>query len=160
MSYTRRQFVEAALSEIGLASYFYDLTPDELLAAARRLDAMMADWNGRGIRLGYPLPGSPDATALDVETNVPDAANMAIICNLAVQLAPSYGKQVMPETKITARNGLTTLMARAAQPREMQFPGTLPSGAGNKPWRTTMDPFVSPPQPSIDAGPDGPIEFD
>lgn len=148
------------MAEVGLASYFYDLTPDELQAACRRLDAMMADWNGRGIRLGYPLPGSPEATALDVETAVPDSANMAIICNLAVQIAPAYGKQVMPETKATARQGLTTLMARATQPREMQFPSTLPAGAGNKPWRTTMDPFLSPPVDPILAGDDGPLDFE
>jgi hypothetical protein len=160
MSYTRRQFVEAAMAEIGLAAYFYDLTPDELQAACRRLDALMADWNGRGIRLGYPIPGSPESTSLDTETNVPDSANMAIICNLAVQLAPSYGKQVMPETKANARQGLTTLMARATQPREMQFPSTLPAGAGNKPWRTTMDPFLTPPQDPILSGSDGVLEFD
>jgi hypothetical protein len=160
VSYTRRQFVEAAMAEIGLASYSFDLSPDELIFACRRLDAMMADWNGRGIRLGYPLPGSPESTALDVETAVPDSANMAIVANLALQIAPSYGKQVMQETKITARQGLTTLMARSAIPREMQFPGTMPAGAGNRPWSGDLDPYMRPPVDPLLAGDDGPIDFD
>jgi hypothetical protein len=59
MSYTKRQFVDAAFEEIGLASYVFDLTTEELLPRlVRRLDAMMAQWNAKGIRLGYPLPTS------------------------------------------------------------------------------------------------------
>mgnify|MGYP000518919073 CR=1 FL=1 len=45
MSYTKRQFVIAAFEEIGLASYTFDITDDELSSACRRLDAMMAEWN-------------------------------------------------------------------------------------------------------------------
>ena len=59
MAYTKRQFVEAALTEIGLASYVFDLQPEQLEYARRRLDAMMADLNGKGLRLSYPIPSSP-----------------------------------------------------------------------------------------------------
>jgi hypothetical protein len=54
MGYTKRQFISAAFEEIGLASYVFDLQPEQLQSALRRLDAMMADWNAKGIRLGYP----------------------------------------------------------------------------------------------------------
>jgi RNase H-fold protein (predicted Holliday junction resolvase) len=59
VGYSKRQFVEAAFAEIGLASYAFDLQPQDLEQVLRRLDAMMAEWNAKGIRLGYPLPGSP-----------------------------------------------------------------------------------------------------
>jgi len=59
MGYSKRQFVEAAFEEVGLAAYVFDLQPQQLESALRRLDAMMAEWNAKGIRLGYPLPGSP-----------------------------------------------------------------------------------------------------
>ncbi|MFN9801061.1 MAG: packaged DNA stabilization gp4 family protein, partial [Bacteroidota bacterium] len=84
MSYTRRQFVEAAFEEMGMAAYTFDITPQMMESAARRLDAMMATWNARGIRIGFPLPLSPQDTDLDTETGVPDAANEAIIANLAI----------------------------------------------------------------------------
>lgn len=157
MSYTKRQFIIAALEELGLASYVYDLQPEQLESAMRRLDSMMAEWNGKGIRLGYPVPGSPENSDIDSETNVPDSANEAIISNLALRLAPSYGKQVMMQTMITAKNALNVILSRATMPMEMQMPATMPIGAGNKNVDSPFMPFPSDP---ILAGQDGPIEFD
>jgi len=116
MGYTKRQFVDAALEEIGLASYTFDMQPEQLESARRRLDAMMADWNAKGIRLGYPLPSSPEDGSLDEETLVPDSAYEAIICSLGIRLAPSYGRVVMMETKATAKQGYDILLQRATFP--------------------------------------------
>lgn len=159
MGYSKRQFVAAAFEEIGLASYVFDLSPEQLQSALRRLDAMMADWNGKGIRLGYPLPGSPQDSDLDEPTLVPDSANQAILTNLAIRIAPSYGKVVMPETKAVAKDSYNTLLQRATMPPEQQLPATMPAGAGNKPWRVYDNPFIRPPVDPVDAGPDGPLQF-
>ena len=158
MPYSKRQFVTAAFEEIGLASYVFDLQPQDLESALRRLDAMMAEWNAKGIRLGYPIPGSPQFSDLDEPSEVPDAANETIITNLGIRIAPSYGKQVMPDTRVTAKQGYNTLLARATQPLEKQLPRTMPLGAGNKPWWYD-DPFVQPPVDPALAGSDGPLEF-
>jgi hypothetical protein len=159
MGYSKRQFVSAAFEEIGLASYAFDLQPQQSESALRRLDAMLASWNALGIRLGYPLPSSPEFSDIDAESEVPDSANEAIITNLAVKLAPSYGKQVMPETKATARETYNTLISQAVLPMEQQLPVTMPAGAGNKPWRVYDNPFLRPPVDPILAGQDGQIEF-
>ena len=159
MGYSKRQFVAAAFEEIGMASYAFDLQPQQFESAMRRLDAMMASWNALGIRLGYPLPSSPQFSDLDAQSEVPDSANEAIITNLAVKIAPGYGKQVMPDTKATAKETYNTLLSRATAPLEQQLPGTMPSGAGNKPWRVYDDPFLRPPVDPVLAGQDGPIEF-
>lgn len=159
MGYSKRQFVAAAFEEIGLASYVFDLQPEQLQSALRRLDAMMAEWNAKGIRLGYPIPGSPQFSDLDEPSEVPDSANEAIIANLALKLAPSYGRTPMPDTRVTAKMAYNTLLSRAAMPMEQQFPDTLPSGAGNKPWRMYDNPFLGEPVDPVDAGPDGPIQF-
>lgn len=158
MGYTKRQFVTASLEEIGLASYVFDLQPEQLESALRRLDAMMADWNAKGIRLGYPLPNSPQDSDLDEETLVPDSAYEAIICSLGIRLAPSYGKGVMPETKTNAKQGYDILLARANYPLEQQLPSTMPAGAGNKTTRLN-NPYVRRPYFPVDAGTDGPIEY-
>ena len=159
MAYTKRQFVEAALTEIGLASYVFDIQPEQLEYARRRLDAMMADWNGKGIRLSYPIPASPEQGSLAEETNVPDSANEAVILNLAVRLAPSYGKQIMPDTRLLAKTAYDTVLQRATAPIELQFPETLPSGAGNKYWRDADDPFMPTPVDPVETGPEGILEF-
>ena len=133
MSYTKRQFIDAAFEEIGLASYTFDLQPEQIQSALKRLDAMIASWNGRGIRIAYPLPSSPDDSDIDAATDVPDMANEAVITNLAVRLAPSFGRRVMPETLKTAKEAYNTMLMKLAFPAEQQMPGTMPAGAGNKP---------------------------
>ena len=159
MGWTKRQFVLQAFEEIGLASYVYDLTPEQLNSALFKLDAMMGTWNGKGIRIGYPLPTSPNNSTLDTQTNVPDAANEAIYTNLATRIAGGYGKTVSADTKATARAGYEVLMSRAAKPMEMQMPGSMPAGAGNKPWAVD-NPFLDPPVDPLLAGQDSAIDFD
>ncbi len=158
MGYSKRQFISSAFAEIGLQSYVFDLSPEQLDEAMRRLDAMMANWNGKGIRLGYPLPGSPQDSDLDEQTGVPDSANEAIITNLAIKLAPSVGKVVMQETKTAANDGYNTLLQRATFPPEMQLPGTLPAGAGHRVNRGTSQ-FLRQPTDPITAGAGDELQF-
>ncbi len=158
MGYSKRQFIDGALEEIGLANYAFDMGPEQLQGALRRLDAMMAEWNAKGIRLSYPLPGSPQNSDIDAETDTPDRAWEAIVCNLALRIAPSFGKSPMPYTLTRAKSSYNTVLLASAMPPEMQFPDTLPAGAGNKPWRYD-EPFMLPPSDPLEAGGDGPLEF-
>lgn len=159
MGWTKKQYIEQAFTEIGLAGYLFDITPEELQTALRQLDSMIAYWNGRGVRIGWPMSNGPIDADINQETGAPDSANMAIYCGLAVMMAPTFGKTVAAETRFFAKQGYDLLLSIAAQPMEKQFPGTLPAGAGNKPWRNNDSPFIHPPVDPLLAGPDGPIEF-
>lgn len=159
MGWTKRQYVEQAFSEIGLATYVFDLEPEQLQTALRQLDSMMAAWNAKGLRLGWPMPSSPAGSDIDEETNIADAANEAIYLGLALRIAPGFGKTLMPQTAFFAKQAYDQLLAIAAVPPEKQFPQTLPAGAGNKPWRNNDSPFVNPPSDPLLSGPDGIIEF-
>lgn len=158
MSYTKRQLVEGAYAEIGMASFVFDLEPEDLQSALRKLDSMMAMWNGRGIRLGYPVPLSPESSSLDEDSNLPDWSVTAVIASLGIQIAPSYGKAVSTETRLNARDAYNVLLSRAAYPIEMQLPNTMPTGAGNKPW-TVDGPFMADPVDRLLAGPDSLLTF-
>jgi hypothetical protein len=160
MGWSKRQYLEQAFVEIGLAGYLFDITPDELNYALRQLDSMIATWNGRGIRIGWPMPSSPQGSDLDDATGAQDSANEAIYCGLAVRIAPTFGKSVSGQTQFFAKQGYDLLLSLAGVPMERQLPGTMPSGAGNKPWRTYDSPFIRPPIDPLLSGPDGPIEFD
>ena len=155
MSWTKLQFIQAALDEIGIASYVFDSDPGQLESAMRRLDAMIATWNALGIRLGFTLPGSPQNSDLSQESGVRDFANQAIILKLAIQLAPSFGKTVLPDTKMSANEAFKALQIHYAQPIERQLPYDMPLGAGNK----TEDRYVLPPKDYIATGPDGILDF-
>jgi hypothetical protein len=65
----------------------------------------------------------------------------------------------MPQTQTTARNAYQTLLSRATMPPEQQLPGTMPAGAGNKPWRLYDDPFLRRPEENVLSGQDGDIEY-
>lgn len=161
MSWTKRQFIEQAFEEIGLAAYVYDLTPEQLQSALRRMDAMVAGWNANGVRIGYPLPSSPEGSDLDQDTGVPDFANEAIYLGLAVRIAPSFGKTVAPETKAFADMAYSNMANQVAIPTpERQLPKTMPRGQGTKPWRNYNNPFIVPPDATVDAGSDGPIDLE
>jgi hypothetical protein len=135
MSWKKRQFVNEAFVQLGLANYTFDLQSEQLQTGLRLLDGMMSSWNSSGLALSYPVPTTPENSDLDDETNVPDRANEAIYLNLALRLAPAFGKNVMPETRQFAYKAYQRLLSWSAMPDEMGFPRTLPSGQGNKTWR-------------------------
>lgn len=70
----------------------------------RRLNQMMALWEGEGRSLGY----IPVGTVTDVLT-VPDAAILGIVNNLAIHMAPSFGATVPIEIAALAMMGLSTI---------------------------------------------------
>lgn len=161
MGWTKRQLITQAFEEIGLAAYVFDLTPEQLQSALRRMDAMVAGWNSNGVRIGYPLPSSPDASNIDADSGIPDYANEAVFLGLAVRLAPSYGKQISQETKAWADNAYSNMANQVAVPTpERQMPNTLPRGQGSKPWRTVNQPFMRSPEDPVDAGGDGTLIYE
>lgn len=159
MAYTKRWFVTEAFSEIGLAEYVFDLQPEQLQTGLNLLDSQMATWDGKGIRVGWSIPNEAEQSDLDDEVDVPYYAREAIYLQLALRLAPRFGKTLSPDTKVNAKNAYDALMRENAQPVPMSYPSTLPAGAGNKPWRNQGTPFLGPPGNPLAAGGDGPIDF-
>jgi hypothetical protein len=131
MGWTKQQIIEQAFAELGLAARVFDLEDEELEDALRRLDTMMGTWEARGIRLGYPVPSSPDDSDLDDDSNLPAGAVETVYLNLAVRIAPGYGKAVRIESRMAASDGYDALERVAAMPRQQQL-RSIPAGAGNR----------------------------
>lgn len=144
MSATKRQICEDAFAELALAGHAFDLNPEEMETALRRLDLMVAAWDRQGIRIGYALPDAREGSDLDEECGAPDGVLETLYTNLAVRLGAVFGKNVSADTKSTAANGFRVLQRDAARPREIPLPGTLPRGAGNR-WSGTRNPFFPAP---------------
>lgn len=106
-------------------------------------------------------PSSPEDTNINAETNVPDFANEAIYMNLAVRLAPAFGKTVSPEIRLVADTSYSNMVNQAAIPTpERQLPQYMPRGQGTKPWRNVNNPYLNRPEDPILAGSAGPISFE
>jgi hypothetical protein len=157
MGYTKKQIIEQAFEEMGLASYVFDLTADQLESALRRLDLMVASWYTKNIRIGYPLPLNPQDSNIDQQVDTPMPANEALVLNLAVRLAPSYGKSLSPDTKANAKLTYDQLLIQAAAPIQLQYDKTLPLGAG---YKRTERVFVDVPNlDPVQVQPNGQILF-
>lgn len=157
MAKTKGELVSAALNELGIADYEFDISPDELETGVRRLDSMMAQWSAIGAVLNYPFGELDSAT----DSGIPDVAEEAVITNLAIRLASSYGKQPDPILLGTARTSKTVLLSFSTRPREIRFP-QMPRGAGHKnhewPFTTVeKNPYVDVVDNDVDlsGGPDG-----
>lgn len=139
MSWSKREVIKQAFTEIGLASYAFDLSAEEMQDAMRILDSMMGVWISRGITFdtAYPIPATIAAGDLDDDTNAPDGAVEPMYLNLAIRLAPGFGKGVLPDTKIAALNGYNTLLGQSLTIPEVSLEGGL-VGAGAK---TPLRPF-------------------
>lgn len=148
MAWSKRQIVYSAFEEIGLASYVFDLSPEQLQSAVKRLDAMMATWAEKGILVGFPVSANPDDDTLAQDTGMPDYAAEAVYINLAVRLAPTVGKMVSAETKAAAKIAYDALAVRFAFPNQQQYQVGFPAGAGAKSWRLSGDPFMPTPDTS------------
>lgn len=144
MGWTKKQLVMSAFEELALASYEFDITPDEQQTMLRKLDAMLATWEHKGIQIGYAFPSSPDDSDIDDDSGIPDFAAETVYLNLAIRGAPGNGKQISADTKRSASEGYLALLSDAAVPRQQQFSGMLPIGAGNR-YYPGCGPFYPPP---------------
>jgi len=153
MPWTKRQIVSEAFSEIGKGGYAFDMQPEEYQSALRRLDAMMATWGATtNIRIGYV--GGDGFGDIGVETEVPDWAVSAIYLNLAISIAPTYGKTVSADTKINAKIALDNVMNNVTELSPRYLGGYAGAGAGL--WDAVL-PLASTP---IETGAGGDLDID
>lgn len=157
MSWTKRQIVTAAYEELGLASYVFDLEPEQLQSACRRMDSMFAGWEAKGIHLGYTSSDNPDTSSLDAVSGIPSYANSAAYLNLAVLTAPSMGKNISPITASAAKASFLSMLSRTmGAPVEYTISPTMPMGAGQK---RLARPYAAEVEQTIETGPDGQVDF-
>lgn len=123
---TKGEIVTAALSQIGIADYEFDISDEEVTSGILRLDSMLSMWSSKGIHVSYNYVGGSDD-----ESGLPSTTLEAVISNLAIRLAPSYGKQIPLDVRAIAKSGLTAIMSESARPRERQL-GAFLRGAGYK----------------------------
>lgn len=145
MSWTKRELINEAYDAAGLSSYVFNLQSEDYQSALRKLDAMMASWHVKGIDLAYPTVSSPSDSDLDTPTNIPDFAVESIYSNLAMRIAPSFGKAIPAALRNNAVTSYNNLMIVFGHPRERPLPSTLPRGSGNRP-RLVSNRFFPAPQ--------------
>ena len=115
--------------------YVFDATPEEKQDALSRLDALMARWEDDGVETGYTVEDGPDDDTITGDSGIDQKYVRAVFLNLAVEIAPSYGKQVMPQTLRAAAEAYTRARSGQTPPTKNVNTTAVPAGAGHKYYR-------------------------
>jgi len=107
---TRAVILRRAFGRIGLTDYEFNVTPEERADARVTLNAMMGEWLGSGIDLSYTPSDGTDNDAVEMTT--PTYADAAIWNNLAVRLAPDFGKVALQDLRRDAKRGYDLVTAK------------------------------------------------
>lgn len=138
---TKRQIVDMAYEECALAGYEFDVTPEELQSALRRLDGLMAEWKATGIDIGYNAPAAFGGGDLSDWSGVPDWAANVSSMYLALRIAPRMNKGMGAEARRALASGMVALRAKTQVVPEMALKPWTPYGVANKSW-DLFYPFV------------------
>lgn len=100
---TRATILSRAFARIAITDYVYATTPEERADARVLLDAMLAEWAEAGVDLGHTPSDGTDNDAVAMTT--PAWSDQAVWSNLAVRLAPEFGKTPAGPLLKDARRG-------------------------------------------------------
>jgi hypothetical protein len=137
----KRIIVDMAFEEAALAGYEFDLTADELQTALRRLDGLMAEWQGQGINLNYNQPATFGQGDLDDQSGIPDATLNGAALYLAMRIFPRFNKVMKAGTRIALANAMMTIRALGSKTPLVQYRWGTPRGAGNRRFGS-LSPFI------------------
>jgi len=139
MAWTKGEIVNEAFAELALGGQAIDIDPEERQLGLRRLDAMMASWESRGILLSYNF-----TTDLDGASGLADGAVEGVWLKLAESIGPTFGKSLPASARVRCKAAYDALLVASVKPAMQQLPA-MPIGAGNKPRSIAGGPFMAGP---------------
>ena len=130
---TVTEIVSGALKLLEVKTAESAVTAEEVQDGLSALNDMMNEWNVDGINIGYETLDDADDELFVILGSIG-----AIKANLAVYIAPEYGRVVTDSLALRAKRSKRSL--RAAIPlAHSQYPDTLPIGSGNEGNNFTPD---------------------
>ena len=123
-----REVIIDALEDLVVQQDEAPIEASEAQAAIRFLNDMMTMLDAQGVTLGYTVVSSLSDTV-----TIPAGALMGVKANLAIALAPKYGRQITQELALRASEGMKAMLNLAdITSNSMEYPSTLPIGSGNQ----------------------------
>lgn len=89
---TKKELINLAFEEIGIAYYNFDIQPEQYISALKRLDSLISVWQSKGLETTYLLSDPITGTSLEDEAILSDLAIKPAYSNLALDLCPMFGK--------------------------------------------------------------------
>ena len=89
---TKKELINLAFEEIGIAYYSFDIQPEQYISALKRLDSLISVWQSKDLELLYVLSNPITGASLEDEAILSDEAIKPAYSNLALDLCPMFGK--------------------------------------------------------------------
>lgn len=118
---TKIKLIDRAYSKLVISGITVDPTADDVVLAVEELECMAQEWQGRNICLSFNFEDCPKCSS---ESGVPKRYENAVITNLALRLAPDFGKAVDDQLYRQARQSLDYVSG--ASMREILTPPPYP----------------------------------
>ena len=83
--------------------------------------------DARGVALGYT-----EVTGIGDTITVPPGAIQGMVANIAIMLAPQFGRPIPAELAMKAKAGMQAMVNLAVETPCLSLPDTLPIGSGNE----------------------------
>ena len=119
--------VNGALRKLGINPSDSTITGQEMLDGIESLNDMLIEWENSGIVLGF----SPIADPADI-VRIPRGTENAVKANLSGRMASDYSKQLSPALIAEISASTDNMLRIISKPLDVEFPDTLPLGAGNQ----------------------------
>lgn len=124
---TANDIIVRAFNRIGIRASETAIEADEAQDALSLLNDMLVSWEESGLVLGFsPIPN------LTSIVRIPRGTEFAVKENLAVRLAPEYSREIPDILVASANDAMKDLLQRQGNIGDVDMPGTLPLGSGNR----------------------------
>ncbi|QDZ07458.1 hypothetical protein FPZ24_08170 [Sphingomonas panacisoli] len=131
----KRDIIQRAYGYCGQASYEFELSPEEEVAALRAMNDQLAPFAGV---CGYNMPQEGDGSAMD-DSGINRTDVLGVSYFVAQLLAPTIGKQLMGSKPAIAAKD--RFLAKYQSIPCMEFGRGTIRGSGNRRWAGWGSPF-------------------
>ena len=126
---TALQIVNAAAEKIGVKTAEIALEASDYQVIVDEMNDMLSEWADSNI-----TPAFTDVSLSTDTVNIERDAVGAVKNNLAVRIAPIFGRQITPSLAAIALQTYNRLLASTVYIGDVAYPDTLPTGSGNECW--------------------------
>ena len=124
---TALQIVNGTAEKLGVKTAEIPLEAVDYQLILTELNDMLSEWADSGITPTF----TEVSRATDI-VNINRDAVGAVKINLAVRMAPAFGRAVTPALANSANTSYNRLLASVVYIGEVAYPDTLPLGSGNE----------------------------
>lgn len=124
----KSELIKGAYEELRISGITVNPGKEDNEMALRKLEGFCAEFEARGICLGYNFEDRPDMSA---PSGIDKAHEDSVQVVLGSKLLSQFGKALTGEFKLKTDAAYSFLVSSTAQVNEVQYPSRQPIGSGN-----------------------------